>query len=238
MLDFLGIGAQKAGTTWLYEALAVHPEIRFPAGKEVHFWDAKRERGVDWYRSQFAGAPPGTKRGEITPAYAILDAQVVREVRQLSSAVRILYLIRNPIERAWSSALMALGKAEMTPAEASDQWFLDHFHSRGSLARGDYEACLRTWHAEFPREQLLVLRHEMLATDPLALIELCCTHIGVDPSFYLQTRPAILHKRVRAGSGEPIRASLLSVLQGLYASKIDSLGRYLSLDLAAWHDAR
>lgn len=41
MLDFLGIGAQKAGTTWLYEKLRLHPDIAFPAGKEVHFWDQK-----------------------------------------------------------------------------------------------------------------------------------------------------------------------------------------------------
>src|SRR5262249_41035314 len=42
--DFLGIGAQKAATTWLYENLKRHPEIEFPAGKEVHFWDKREGR--------------------------------------------------------------------------------------------------------------------------------------------------------------------------------------------------
>ena len=50
-----------------------HPEIAFPAGKEVHFWDRARERGVDWWLSLFPPAPPGVRQGEITPAYAVLE---------------------------------------------------------------------------------------------------------------------------------------------------------------------
>jgi len=234
MLDFLGIGAQKAGTTWLYEALALHPQIRFPEGKEVHFWDAHRSRGVDWYRSRFAATPPGTKAGEITPAYSILGADTVREIRELNDALRVLYVIRNPLERAWSSALMALERADMTAADATDQWFIDHFRSQGSLRRGDYEACLRTWHAVFPREQLLVLRYDTLAANPLGFVQSACRHLGVDADFHARTRPAILGERVFAGSGTPVRASLLPVLHELYDEKTRQLGRYLGIDLAPW----
>lgn len=102
MLNFLGIGAQKCGTTWLFELLSLHPQVRFPAGKEVHFWDGQRERGVDWYEGLFEGQPPSVAVGEITPAYAILAPPIIAEVARAFPALRLIYLIRNPIDRAWS----------------------------------------------------------------------------------------------------------------------------------------
>src|SRR5258706_3186219 len=130
MLDFLGIGAQKAGTTWLHEALSLHPALRFPGGKEVHFWDWHRARGVDWYRGLFGAAAPGVKNGEITPAYALLPVEAIREIREINPALRVIYTLRNPLERAWSAALMVLQRGGMTLEEASDQWFIDHFRSK------------------------------------------------------------------------------------------------------------
>ena len=114
MLDFLGIGAQKAGTTWIYHQLAGHPQVAFPAGKEVHFWDRHRDRGTQWWLALFGQSGPGdvardgreVRRGEITPAYAVLDPFTVREIAQLCPQARIFYSLRNPVARAWSAALM------------------------------------------------------------------------------------------------------------------------------------
>jgi hypothetical protein len=183
MLDFLGIGAQKCGTSWLYEHLRLHPQIRFPGGKEIHYWDQPGDRPLSWYTDLF-GQPAGyVRQGEITPAYAILAVETIRRIRELFPEVRLLFLIRNPIERAWSSALMALTRAELSLDEASDQWLIDHFRSRGSLARGDYEQCLRNWLSVFPREQLLLERFEQIWDDPIALLQSCAAHIRVDPVF-------------------------------------------------------
>lgn len=233
MIDFLGIGAQKAGTSWLYAALTLHPGLRFPAGKEVHFWDEHRANGLEWYRALFPETA-GAKNGEITPAYAFLPPAEIGEIRALNPRLRMLYLLRNPIERAWSSALMALGRAEMAFEEASDQWFIDHFRSRGSLARGDYEACLRNWRSVFGDEPILVLRYESIRDAPLALLETACAHLDVDRDFYRRSRPALLERRVNPGPERPIRASLLGVLREIYRPKIASLARYLDTDLDAW----
>lgn len=233
MLDFLGIGAQKSGTTWLYEMLRLHPGISFPAGKEVHFWDAQRARGLEWYRSLFPDGS-GTKQGEITPAYAMLSPETIREVRDLNPGLRIVYLIRNPIDRAWSSALMALGRAEMTVDEASDQWFVDHFRSRGSLGRGDYERCIRNWSRELGEGALLVLRHEALTQDPRGLLGACCRHIGVDPGPCVELPDQTLARRVFSGGSVPLRPSLRAVLHGLYDERIRRLGDRLGIDLGAW----
>lgn len=234
MLNFLGIGAQKAGTTWLYEMLKLHADLEFPAGKEIHFWDAHRARGGEWYQLLFAGETPGKKKGEITPAYAMLAPPLIREIRDLNPALRVIYIIRNPLERAWSAALMALERAEMSIEEASDQWFIDHFRSRGSLQRGDYESCLRNWRSVFTPDQILVLRYEMLCHEPLAFLEACCRHIGADPGFYSRAQPGIVAKRVFAGPDHPIRASLLPVLREIYHPRLRSLEAYLDIDLSRW----
>ena len=147
-LDFLGIGAQKCGTSWCHENLRRHPNIFLPEQKELHFWDTG-QHDLRWYRSFFQHKPKGAKAGEITPAYAILPTDVIRAIRTALPEIRLVYLIRNPMDRAWSSALMALNRAELTIDEASDQWFVDHFRSRGSLRRGDYETCLRNWRSVY-----------------------------------------------------------------------------------------
>lgn len=234
MLDFVSIGAQKAGTTWLHAALSAHPQVRFPAGKEVHFWNRHRARGIDWYRAQFSHGSPDLRRGDITPAYAILPQDTIREVHECDPGLRILYTLRNPIDRAWSAALMVLTRGDMTVDEASDAWFLDCFRSRGSTMRGDYETCLRNWRAVFPEEQILVLRYEVLCEDSLGYLKACCDHIGVAPGFFEQERPEILGKRVYAGPGVPLRESLRAGLHDLYADQIASLAVYLGVDLSAW----
>lgn len=231
MLKFIGIGAQKSGTSWLYEVLARHPSVRFPGGKEVHFWDAHRSKGIAWYANLFGDA--GQCAGDITPAYAILPAEVIREVHAHFPDVALIYLMRNPIERAWSSARMALARAEMQFAEASEQWFIDHFRSAGSLARGDYAQCLKNWLACYPREQLLIARHEALIDDPLALANRVLAHIGLDAGF-AETARQELARPVFAGRHQPLPASLAAVLLELYAGKIDALGELLDEDFSAW----
>lgn len=234
MIDFLGIGAQKAGTTWLYEKLALHPNVLFPAHKEIHFWDRDRARGVKWYHALFEAPDDGIRRGEITPAYATLPAVTIAEIAALTPAVRIFYVLRNPIDRAWSSALMALRKAHMTLDEASDQWFIDHFRSAGSLSRGDYEACLRCWRSVFASDQILVLRYETLRDEPLKLLARCAVHLDIDPAFYGTVPYEVLTRKALVGPGHPMRPTLRPVLEELYLPKIEALSRYLGWDLSEW----
>ena len=233
MLRFLGIGAQKAGTSWLYENLAQHPQIRFPAGKEVHFWDlpCRYDRGLAWYRSLFPEVSPGVVSGEITPAYAILPPAKIREVHAAFPDLRLVYILRNPVDRAWSSALMALARVGMRFEEASDAWFLDHFRSLGSLLRGNYAACLEAWLAHYTGEALLVLKFEEILYDPLGLLRRCERHLGVDEIL----TPAVLTSgKVFSGSGHVLRAPLRAALLEIYDDKITALETVLGEDFSHW----
>ena len=230
MLNFLGIGAQKAGTTWLYEMLNHHTDISFPAGKEVHFWN-RQQQEVDWYKSLFINTKVA---GDITPAYSFLTIKVIKQIYFHYPEIKLIYIIRNPIHRAWSSALMALSRAEMTIEEASDQWFIDHFNSQGSLQRGDYETCIKNWLHVFPNQQLLILHFEEITTNPQQLLIRCCQHLNIDPTIYLSIENNIFQEKVFAGNGQTLRPSLYPFLFQIYESKIIKLEKYLQQDFSDW----
>jgi len=234
--DFLGIGAQKAGTTWLYENLKRHPAIAFPSEKEIHFWDEEYKSGGDKqsWASLFDAVPAAQKAGEITPAYAFLDPGVIREIAEFRPQLRLFISLRNPIDRAWSSALMALERAEMTIEDASPIWFMDHFQSRGSLARGNYLAVLDNWLAAFPAEQLHIIVFDDIVADPRGVLAGLSRHLGVDPAFYDTVADEEIAKPVFAGPGHPLPETLAKYLRVLYERDIERLARRLDRDLGHW----
>jgi Sulfotransferase domain len=236
MIHFLGIGAQKAGTTWIYQHLSRHPQIRFPAGKEIHFWDSCRSNGVEWWTGLFADDHQRRKQGEITPAYAMLDEATIREIATLLPNLRVFYSLRNPIARAWSSALMALERAEMTIDEASHSWFLDHFKSAGSRRRGDYLSCIKRWQSIFPGEQFLTIVFDDIIKDPEGILSMLCRHLGIDPNWVDEVPTKELRKPVFAGPGHDLPEPLLGFLRILYKPMIDPLSELISRDLSSWLD--
>lgn len=226
MLDFLGIGAQKAGTTWLYEMMRLHPGISFPAGKELHFWNHPYSKsGRACYFNQFNMSDQCV--GEITPAYAMLDQATIAEIHAAVPHLRIVFIIRNPIDRAWSSALMALERATMTINEASDQWFIDHFRSAGSIARGDYQTTIIRWRRAFGDQSIFIGRYEALSEDPRGLLQALASHLDVVPEPFKQIPDAVLRQRIFPSLREQIRPSLRPALEALYRDRIQSLEDYL-----------
>ena len=199
-LTFLGIGAQEAGTTWLHKMLRLHPDIGMPEQKELHFWDREppNAAGIAGYRNLFLGIV-GRARGEITPSYAMLPLERVAAIRRTFPDLRLIYILRNPLERAWSQAKMELSRSFPTGVPSDfllQPWFEAQFRSEASLARGDYAACLRNWLTEFPREQLQISTYEELRRAPRDFLEVCCRHIGVGGGFYARTTDEQLAARV------------------------------------------
>jgi hypothetical protein len=231
MLDFLGIGAQKAGSTWLFRQLSAHPRLSFPAGKEVHFWDKRRAKGIDWYRNLFS-AEDGKLHGEITPAYACLPLETIAECHGAFPGLRLVYTLRNPIDRAWSAAKMVLQRKHPGMVDAPDDWFIEEILSEDSLARGDYETCLKNWLRLYGEDQLLVLRFEELVESPASVLAKCWVQLGVEAPRSIEEH--MLRRKVREGCPEPIRPTLLPLLHEIYDEKIRSLQGFLGWDLRRW----
>lgn len=230
-LHFLGIGAQKAGTTWLYERLRGHPRLSFPAGKEVHFWDVHRSRGLEWYRNLFA-VGDGKLHGEITPRYAILSPEIISACHAAFPHLKIIYTLRNPIDRAWSAAKMELLQQGRSVEQASPAWLLEMVMRHDSLARGDHETCIRNWLHVYPKASLLVLRFEDLVEHPKTYLARCFAHLGVDD--LPATESSSLFEPVHQGQPGDMPAPLRSALRTAYSGKIWSLADYLDEDLSAW----
>lgn len=255
MLDFLGIGAQRSGTTWLHANLQTHPEIFLAEPKEVHFWDRRRRRapwdlatvlrhrgrwvlrpthGLGWYRELFARVPPGHAGGEITPAYAILNNKIISIIKKEFPQLKLIYSIRNPIDRSWSAALMALSRRNKPVATTPDAWFLRHFNSANSRRRSDYEACIRNWSRSYGRDRLLIILFDEIVGDPRRVLRRCASHLGLDPHPFDALSDAEAREAVNAGAGHPIRPQLRDYLCRVYRPKIESLAAYLDRDLSAW----
>ncbi len=196
--DFLIIGTKRGGTTSLWNYLIQHPLVPrlFPAWntKTSHYFEENWHRGEQWYRSHFPtdrrrqamerrhGAPP--RVGEAAPLYMFHPLAPDR-VHDLMPQVRLIVLLRDPVERAYShwkerrtEGKEPLGFAEALAAEpertagerdrliADPHLFSEAYDWHTYRARGRYLEHLSPWLELFPREQLLILPSESLYRDP------------------------------------------------------------------------
>ncbi|MBW7475542.1 sulfotransferase domain-containing protein [Paenibacillus oenotherae] len=187
--DFLIIGTQKGGTTSLYHYLTQHPNIKAAAVKEVHYFDHQFDKGFDWYKRHF---PPGLSAqaltGEASPYY-LFHPQTPGRVRELLPDTKLIVLLRNPVDRAYSHYQMMVRRGleqlsfpEALLAEsarvqdeyermAQDPGYsstnCEHF---SYLKRGLYAEQLKRWFHYFPPEQFLIMSSERLLQDPAE----CC----------------------------------------------------------------
>lgn len=244
--DFLCIGAHKAGTTWLHQMLGRHPDIGLPENKELHFWDKGWPAGkpISSYEQAFS-AIDRPIRGEITPAYAILPRSTIRVIHDHYLALRLIYILRNPLERAWSHARMGYSKHFHDDAadiiESRHDWFVEHFHWEASRLRGDYEACIRNWLTAYPEEQLFIRIQEEFAANRRAFLKECCTFIGARADYFDTLAATSLEERIypeiTMHGSQPsalprdIPGSLLAPLLEIYTPKIASLADFMHKDL-------
>ena len=105
--EFLCVGASKSGTTSLHNILVQHPEIYLPKQKEIHFFDNDDnfKKGIDWYKQHFYDAKQDNVIGEITPDYMFYDFAPQRMKTALGENVKLIFMLRDPVERAYSEYL-------------------------------------------------------------------------------------------------------------------------------------
>lgn len=180
--NFVIIGAMKGGTTSLYHYLRGHPEIFMTETKELHYFVADKNlgRGLDWYERQFAGAEGRPAVGEASPDYAkypIHDG-VPRRMAEVLPDVRLIYLLRDPVERIRSHYLhdLARGRERRPIGEAVPA--NPHY-----LAPSRYALQIEQYLAHFARERLLLLRSEDLRADRTASLQQVYRFLGVDDAW-------------------------------------------------------
>jgi hypothetical protein len=210
--DFLVIGAQRAGTTWIHLLLRQHKALWLPPVKELHYFDKPEvsrtvaddkelrrvillalyapslwhfpyllgKRNQDWYARLFRRArAKGLITGEITPAYATLDDEVWRRIYAMNKKIKLVFVMRDPVDRVWSSINNTAKKnrlnGELTLATA-----LKRAHLSGPVLRSDYPDTIRRLESIFPADQLYFCFFDDLRARPTEFARGLLDFLGVD----------------------------------------------------------
>ena len=186
---YLIVGTVRSGTTSLHRALRRHPDVFAPGEKELHFFDRQFDRGIGWYESLFADAPGTGPVGEATPNY-VYDEHALERMAGVVPDARLVVLLRDPVERAYSQYWMqrsahheTLDFADAVAAEP-DRLATPDPNARAYFSyvdRGRYVAQLRRLRSHYPAEQTLVVLYEDLRDRPEETFQGVCRFIGADP---------------------------------------------------------
>ncbi len=180
--DFLIIGSPKSGTTSLAAWLGAHPDVFIPPQKELHFFSRadRWDLGTDWYGAEFAAAGPARLAGEATPNY-LDDELVAPRLAATVPAARLIAILREPVERAWSHHCydrdLDIDSTPFDDVVASAGRPDEHRY----LRQGRYVRHLERFAALVPREQLLVLWFEDLRDQPEACWREVCRFLELAP---------------------------------------------------------
>ena len=196
------IGAQRSGTTSLFNYLVRHPDVLPPFGKEIHYFDLHYARGARWYRGRF---PYGYRlRGGVVTLdaspYYLAHPQAPQRAARLLPDAKLIVLLRNPVDRAFSHYQHEVrdGRETLSFAEAIEQeperlageeerlradpgYYSFNHHRYSYTHRGRYIEQLRRWIDHFPRSRLLVLQSERLFRDPALAIGAVHEFLGLRP---------------------------------------------------------
>jgi hypothetical protein len=178
--DFVIIGAQKGGTSFLYHLLTRHPLVEPAARKELHFFDHPEyfDHGAEWYRRCFPrlSAEDGQRSitGEATPYY-LFDPPVAKRMAEIVPQARLIALLRNPIDRAFSHYQMQVkrGTEPRTFEEAIEQ------QDSSYMSRGIYVDQLLRWFEFFGKEQMLILKSEDFFERPVETLKVVLTFLDL-----------------------------------------------------------
>ena len=180
MIDYLIIGAQRCGTTSLYNYMITHPQIIPAKEKEIHYFDINFNKGLDWYLANFPTSHSVQKKnimtGEASPYYIFHPLTAERIFKTIPNS-KLLVLLRDPIERAFSHyyLIVKMGKEPLSFEDAiksekerldaetakvlSGEFSFNHQHY-SYLARGIYVDQLIPYFELFPKENILILKSE------------------------------------------------------------------------------
>jgi hypothetical protein len=211
--DFLIVGPQRTGTTWLHENLIEHPQVFMPLEKEIYYFNNLRtakwhvgdlppvSQDLGWYlnffrpseqflekrnrecQARWGEAYDPYVRGEGTATYSVVladDPEILRELTTLNPDVKVLTMVRNPIDRAWSHAKKDLAKLQKRPSKdiPDSEWigFVKHSYQ---IACGHYGRQHERWRSALKEGNLFVGRFDEISRDPVGLLTRAYSFLGI-----------------------------------------------------------
>lgn len=244
-IDFICIGAPKAGTTWLYDNLKEHSDIWIPPYKSFQYFsglaDPVRKKKLrrfgfknilvdgkinlfwkykyffsnpindQWYLDLFK-AGNGKIKGEISPSYTTLTAEQVEHAYNLAPNAKIIFFMRNPIERCWSHfKLIYLKNADKSIDDYSEKFIKNYIKSSDQEFRSDYIRTYENWSKYYSLDNIYIDFFDRISDDPDGLLKDLCEFLGVNykNEFFIETSRRNIFKGVEQKMPQSIKKLLL-----------------------------
>jgi hypothetical protein len=228
--DFVGVGTQRSGTTWWFETLLGHPQIRAPKGKrkEQHFFDRfcaqeLTEADIAEYHARFP-RKAGQIAGEWTPRY-MHDFWTPRLIARAAPDAKLLMMFRDPIERFRSGVPHRLSRTPGSRLEAV---------TADAIERGKYATQLKRVLASHDAEKILILQYEKCVAEPDAQYRRTLTFLGVDAE---HVHEGFQEQRgtTQAAKKKPLWDDLMDGLRATLEPEVTQLAELTpEIDVALW----
>ncbi|KUK77843.1 MAG: Putative sulfotransferase protein [candidate division WS6 bacterium 34_10] len=188
-LDFIGVGAEKAGTTWLADMLSAHPNICMSEPKEIHYFNKrdsyirgginkKREKSWEWYKNHFVHCKGGNLKGEFSTFY-LYDKEAPKNISRRFPNIHVFICLRDPVSRAVSQYKMYRNKLKV-----EDRPFMEVIGEVDEcLEKGLYYQQIQNYLKYFKREQLHIFFLDDIKNNPESVIRRAYSILGVDKNF-------------------------------------------------------
>lgn len=288
--NFLCIGGQRSGTSWLHGNLNKHPEIWLPPVKEILYFNEKENgyspnlinrfldprsrhwqinlkyqvkanynhvlknlsrpnqikyqklfwnfkyffypRNEQWYASLFEmGSNQVT--GDISPTYLYLKQESVAYIHKIMPQAKIILILRNPIQRAWSHAVLDFHYQRREIETISESEWIDIFRLKSSRYRVNFVKTLKIWQSFYPKEQFFIGFFEDIQNRPEEFLLSLYEFLEVEVSRkYIAHR--IVSKKINSRTKNEIPHKLAVYLAGIYFDEIKELNQQLGGYTSNW----
>jgi Sulfotransferase domain len=246
--NFLIVGAARSGTTTLYSHLKDHPDVYLPANKrpEPHFFlkTAEFTRGLAYYEERYFSACRNQKAvGEASTSY-LFGPDVPKRIRGSLPDVKLVCILRDPVERAFSSywhtvksglETLPFEEAILRETVRKDEiagTALDEIAPFAYAERGLYHRQLSRWLSEFPRSQMKIVIFDDFVADPIGILREIAGFLEVSPDGLPKRAVEIENKSVPVEAQIP--PSTRRILIDGFREDVIALGRLLDRDLGYW----
>jgi Sulfotransferase family len=230
--DFVGVGAQRAGTSRWYDLIVTHPQVGH-GPKELHYFDDLRwsaSLDVSTYR-EFFPRPPGEIRGEWTPVYMAMP-WVPPLLAKIAPETRLLVSLRDPIERHLSGLRHRMSMMRLRPGARRQSADPPRWSRTDATYRSLYAAQLEHLRRYFAPSQILILQFERCVLDPEAELRRTYEFLGVDPDWTPKVAARKVNKgRASVDMSDGERRALVAFIESDVRRLVTD---YPEIDLALW----
>ena len=274
IINFLGIGAQKSATSWLWRVLKEHDDIWMPPRKELHYFDRdlsypspsflatdklsdrliskepnnilfrnklstelgikidSKQKNIEWYSKYFLGTyndewykslfkeGKGKVSGEITPAYSILNKEDILHIKTLFPELKIILILRNPIERAWSQARFYMTRNLFDINKDIDK-LKEFINSDIQTTRGDYLRIIDNWSSVFSKENFFIGFYDEIEEDNKKFVSKICDFLEIEKNSIMEKD--IVNKKINISIELEIPNEIEKYLIDKYYDEIEQL---------------